>query len=95
VIFEDVHWIDPTSLEVLNRTVDLIKTLSALLIATFRPEFNARWVGQAHVTSLALNRFGQRDVSAMIAQLVGRKDLAADVLAETYAPMAFLCSWRR
>ena len=82
VIFEDVHWIDPTSLEVLGRTVDLVKTLPALLIVTFRPEFNAPWVGQAHVTSLALNRLGQRDVSAMIAHLVGRKDLAADVLAE-------------
>ena len=82
VIFEDVHWIDPTSLEVLGRTVDLVKTLPALLIVTFRPEFNAPWVGQAHVTSLALNRLGQRDVTAMIAHLVGRKDLAADVLAE-------------
>jgi class 3 adenylate cyclase/predicted ATPase len=82
VIFEDVHWIDPTSLEVLDRTVDLVKTLPALLIVTFRPEFNAPWVGQAHVTSLTLNRLEQRDVRAMIAHLVGRKDLAADVLAE-------------
>ncbi len=82
MIFEDVHWIDPTSLEVLGRAVNLVKTLPALLIVTFRPEFNAPWVGQAHVTSLALNRLGQRDVSAMIAHLVGGKDPAADVLAE-------------
>ena len=45
MIFEDLHWIDPTSLEVLGRTVDRIKTLPALLIVTFRPEFNAPWVG--------------------------------------------------
>ena len=51
MIFEDVHWIDPTSLEVLGRTVDPIKTLPCLLIVTFRPEFNAPWVGQAHVAS--------------------------------------------
>jgi class 3 adenylate cyclase/predicted ATPase len=82
MIFEDVHWIDPTSLEVLGLTVDLVKTLPALLIVTFRPEFNAPWVGQAHVTSLALNRLGQRDVAAMIAHLVGRKGPAADVLEE-------------
>ena len=47
MIFEDAHWIDPTSLEVLGRTVDRIKTLPALLIVTFRPEFNAPWVGTA------------------------------------------------
>ena len=58
MIFEDVHWVDPTSVEVLNRTVDRIKTLPVLLIVTFRPEFNAPWVGQSHVTSLTLTRLG-------------------------------------
>ncbi len=62
MIFEDVHWIDPTSLEVLGRTVDLVKTLPALLIVTFRPEFNAPWVGQAHVTSLTLSRLTAHEV---------------------------------
>jgi class 3 adenylate cyclase len=60
MIFEDVHWIDPTSLEALNRTVDRIKTLRTLLIITFRPEFNAPWVGRSHMTSVALNRLGER-----------------------------------
>jgi len=51
MIFEDAHWGDPTSLEVFGRTVDQIKTLPTLLIVTFfRPEFNAPWVGQSHVT---------------------------------------------
>ena len=59
MIFEDVHWIDPTSLEALNRTVDRIKTLPALLIVTFRPEFNAPWLEQSHVTSVTLNRLGR------------------------------------
>ena len=45
MIVEDAHWIDPTSLEVFGRTVDRIKTLPALLIVTFRPEFNAPWAG--------------------------------------------------
>src|ERR1700752_3074544 len=52
MIFEDAHWVDPTSLEVLGRTVDWIKTFPALLIVTSRPEFNAPWVGQSRVTSL-------------------------------------------
>src|SRR5271156_4738976 len=46
MIFEDVHWTDPTSLEAFGRAVDRIKTLPALLIITLRPEFNAPWVGQ-------------------------------------------------
>jgi predicted ATPase/class 3 adenylate cyclase len=82
MIFEDVHWIDPTSLEALGRTVDRIKTLPALLIVTFRPEFNAPWVGQAHVTNLKLNRLGEHEAAAIIARLVGSKGLPADVMAE-------------
>jgi predicted ATPase len=81
-IFEDVHWIDPTSLEALGRTVDRVKTLPALLIVTFRPEFNAPWVGQPHVTSLTLNRLGERETASIIAALVGNKALPADVMAE-------------
>ena len=82
MIFEDAHWTDPTSLEVFGRTVDRIKTLPVLLIVTFRPEFNAPWVGQSHVTSLTLNRLGEREAAAIIARLVGNKALPADVLAE-------------
>ena len=82
MIVEDAHWIDPTSLEVFGRTVDRIKTLPALLIVTFRAEFNAPWVGQSHVTSLTLNRLGEREAAAIIARLVGNKELPADVMAE-------------
>ena len=46
MIFEDVHWIDPTSLEALGRTVVRTRTLSALLIVTNRPEFAPPWIGQ-------------------------------------------------
>ena len=82
MIFEDAHWTDPTSLEAFGRTVDQIKTLPALLIVTFRPEFSAPWVGRPHVTSAALNRLGERETAAIIARLVGNKELPADVMAE-------------
>jgi class 3 adenylate cyclase/predicted ATPase len=82
VIFEDAHWADPTSLEAFGRTVDRIKTLPVLLIITFRPEFNAPWVGQSHVTSLTLARLGEREAATIIARMVGNKALPADVLAE-------------
>ena len=82
MIFEDAHWADPSSLEVFGRTVDQIKPLPVLLIITFRPDFNAPWVGQSHVTSLTLNRLGEREATAIVARLVGNKELPADVMAE-------------
>ena len=82
MIVEDAHWVDPTSLEVFGRTVDQFKTLPALLILTFRPEFNAPWAGRSHVTSLSLNRLGEREAATIIASLVGNKELPADLMAE-------------
>jgi class 3 adenylate cyclase/predicted ATPase len=82
MIFEDAHWTDPTSLDAFNRTVERIRRLPVLLIVTFRPEFTAPWLGQSHVTSLTLNRLGEREAAAIIARLVGNKALPADVLAE-------------
>jgi predicted ATPase len=82
MIFEDAHWVDPTSLEVLGRIVDRIKTFQALLIVTSRPEFNAPWVGQSHVMSLTLNRLGEREAADIIVRLVGNKELPADVMVE-------------
>jgi class 3 adenylate cyclase/predicted ATPase len=82
MILEDAHWIDPTALELFGRVVDRIKALPALLIVTFRPEFNAPWVGQSRVMSLTLNRLGEREAAGIITGLVGNKNLPADVIAE-------------
>jgi predicted ATPase len=96
MILEDAHWADPTSLEAFGRTVDRIKTLAVLLIVTFRPEFNAPWVGQSHVTSLTLNRLGEREAATIIARLVGNKLLPANTdRTSSSAPMASHCSSRR
>ena len=82
MIFEDAHWIDPTSLEGLSRMIERIRSTSVLLIVTFRTEFAPPWVGQAHVRSLTLSRLGEREVAAIIGCIVGNKQLAADVIAE-------------
>jgi hypothetical protein len=79
MIFEDVHWIDPTSLEVLGRMVDRLKTLSVLLIVTYRPEFEPPWVGRPYVTALSLNRLGEREIAAMIDRVTGNKPLSKTV----------------
>ena len=82
MIFDDVHWIDPTSLEAVNRMVDRSKALPVLVVITFRPEFNAPWIGQSRVTSRTLNRLGEREAGAIVASLAGNKELTADVMAE-------------
>jgi predicted ATPase len=79
MIFEDAHWADPTSLELFGRTVDRIRTLRALLIVTFRPEFQAPWIGWPYVTSLNINRLTERDAGGMIDGIVGNKPLSASI----------------
>ncbi len=79
MIFEDVHWIDPTSLEALNRAIERIRTLGVLLIITYRPEFEPGWIGQPHVTTLTLNRLGQREIAAMIDGVTGNKPLPMSI----------------
>jgi predicted ATPase len=66
-------------LEVFSRCVDRIETLRVVLIVTFRPEFEPPWIGRPHVTALTLNRLAQREVSAMIDQVVGNKFLSVSI----------------
>ena len=79
MIFEDAHWIDPTSLEALGRAADRIKTLGVLLIVTYRPEFEPPWSGRPYVTALTLNRLAEREISAMIDGVVGNKPIPANI----------------
>ena len=78
MIFEDAHWIDPTSLEALGRAVDRITTLRVLLIVTHRPEFEPPWIGRPHVTALTLNRLGEREIAAMIDRVIGNNAAGED-----------------
>ena len=79
MIFEDVHWIDPTSVEVLGRTVDRLRTLCVFLIVTYRPEFDPPWIGRPYVTALSLNRLGEREVAGMIDRVMGNKALPESI----------------
>jgi hypothetical protein len=79
MIFEDAHWTDPTSLELLGRLVDQISSLRALLILTFRPEFTPPWIGQPHVTPLTINRLVRKESEALIDRVIGSKVLPANI----------------
>ena len=79
MIFEDAHWADPTSLELFDHIVNTIPNLRALLIITFRSEFEPPWIGRPHVTALTLNRLAEREVGAMIDNVIGNKVLPANI----------------
>lgn len=83
MVFEDLHWIDPSSRELLDLTLARAERLPVLLIATFRPEFHPPWVGQPHVTMMTLARLGRREGAALVRQLAGNAGaLAGDLLDE-------------
>src|SRR5271165_641929 len=79
MIFEDAHWADPSSLEVLSQLVETVQAMRALLFVTLRPEFAAPWVGRPHVTTLSINRLTRRDVEALIERVAGNKRLPPGV----------------
>jgi class 3 adenylate cyclase/energy-coupling factor transporter ATP-binding protein EcfA2 len=82
IVFEDVHWIDPTSRELLDLMVDRVRRVPALLTITFRPEFLAPWVGRSHVTSVALSRLSENDGAELAQALAGDAVLGANVISE-------------
>ena len=82
MVFEDVHWIDPTSLELLQVTVDRVQQLPTLLLLTFRPEFPPPWIGEPHVTMLALGRLNRRDTTTLVERVIGDKVLPSAIVHE-------------
>ena len=85
MVFEDVHWIDPTSQELLDLLVPRLQALPVLLVITYRPEYTPPWAGQAHVTSLSLNRLGRRQGAELVAKVTGGKALPPEVLEQIVA----------
>ena len=79
MIVEDAHWVDPTSMEAFGQAVDQIANLPVLLIVTFRSEFEPPWIGRSHVTALTINRLAERDVRAMIDNVIGNELLSLDI----------------
>jgi class 3 adenylate cyclase/predicted ATPase len=83
--YEDVHWIDPTTQELLGLAIERAQRLPVLAIITFRPEFSSPWSGQPHMSAVALTRLGRRDGTAMVGQVVGEKALPDEVAAQIVA----------
>jgi len=77
--WEDIHWSDPTTRELLDLVIDRAATLRALVVLTFRPEFAPPWIGRPHVTLFSLSRLPVRQSAEMILQVTGGKALPRDV----------------
>jgi class 3 adenylate cyclase/predicted ATPase len=82
MVFEDAHWIDPTSRDLLDLLVERARSLSMLLIVTFRPEFQPPWTGQPQVMMLALNRLDRSDRTTLVEQIAGGKALPDEIVAQ-------------
>jgi class 3 adenylate cyclase/predicted ATPase len=81
-VLEDVHWVDPTTLELIELALDRVAEAPVLLLVTARPNFTHGFGGHPIVTRLALNRLGRAQIEGMIARLSGGKALPAEVLNE-------------
>jgi predicted ATPase len=84
-VWEDLHWADPTTLELLGLLVEQTPTAAMLHVLTFRPEFSPPWPTRSHLTPITLNRLERPQVEALIAHLAGGKALPAEVVAHIVA----------
>ncbi len=82
MLFEDAHWADPTTLEVLDLLIDRVKTVPLLVVLTHRPEFQSRWSEQGHVGALNLSKLTRAQSAAMVSSLADGKALPEALLEQ-------------
>jgi class 3 adenylate cyclase len=91
MIFEDVHWSDPTTRELLDLLVERVPKVRLLVLITYRPEFSPVWVGLPHVSLLTLSRLPPQQRAEMISHMTGGKTLPREItsqIVEGFAPRA-------
>jgi class 3 adenylate cyclase len=82
LLFEDAHWVDPTTLGVLDLLINRVKTVPLLVVLTHRPEFQSRWSEQGHVGALNLSKLTRAQSVAIVSALAGGKALPAALMAQ-------------
>jgi class 3 adenylate cyclase len=86
MLFEDLHWADPTTLEALDLLIDRCRTFPLLMLLTHRPEFQPRWSAHGHVAALNLSKLTRAQSGAMLTRLAGKPlpdELIEQILAKT------------
>src|SRR5262249_8215841 len=84
-VAEDLHWVDPTTLEFLSLLVDQGPTARILVLLTFRPDFSPPWTGRSHLTQLTLSRLPRRQAAEMTDRVAHGKALPAEVVEQVVA----------
>jgi len=82
MLFEDLHWIDPSSRELLDLVVEFVPRSALLLLVTFRTEYTPPWIGQPHVTALTLSRLDHDEGASLVQRIVGNRLLPDEMIAE-------------
>ncbi len=85
LVMEDLHWVDPSTLEWLSLLVDQGPTARILALCTCRPDFRPPWAGRSHLTQVTLARLPQRQATALTHQVAHGKALPAEVVAQIVA----------
>jgi predicted ATPase len=80
LVIEDVHWADPSTLELLQLLLAPVAAVSLLVVMTSRPEFEAPWGPRSELTPVVLSRLSRERTAQMIEQVAGGKGLPAQVL---------------
>ena len=84
-VMEDLHWVDPSTLELLSLLVDQGPTARVLALFTFRPDFSPPWTGRAHLTQVTVNRLPRRQAVEVIRQVAHGKVLPPEVVEQIVA----------
>lgn len=79
-LWEDLHWADPTTLELLGLYIEQSPTVSMMNVLTYRPELVPGWPMRSHMTPITLNRMHRQEVEALIVQQAGGKPMPAEVV---------------
>ena len=85
MLFEDAHWADPTSLELLDLLVDRVRSIPLLIVITHRPEFLSRWRDHDHVTSITLAKLTRIESGDLVNALTHGKPLPANLFEQILA----------
>jgi class 3 adenylate cyclase/predicted ATPase len=84
-VMEDLHWVDPTTLELLSLLVDQGPTARILTLLTFRPDFHPPWTGRAHLIQVTLTRLPRRQAAELTGRVAHGKALPAEVVEQIVA----------
>ena len=82
VLFEDVHWVDATTLEVLDQLVERVKDMPLLIVLTHRPQFKNRWASHDYVLAVGITKLTRAQCATMVSRLGGTKALPKDLVEE-------------